>query len=349
MNNNPDLSALFQAAPNTAGMMMGQQFASAQQSNQLADEQQRLQNEQTAAMNPLNQQYRRGEINQQAAQLGGFQADSDIKGVNARVAKAGEADNIQLAHQKALSGMSAEQLTQMGQEGQKLSYLGAQLESVPPMLRTQFLQQRLSSLGIDPNGQVGQTLLADPSKLATIGKSMALSSAEHIQKRQLEDEKLRSAEKIGAGNNSATIQSAQILANSRLGAAQVRAGDGSFESRFGKLKSAKDKHAALIDEAQRSMQNGDTDGASQYLQRAATLRPQAEAEINAPKAGTPNLPAMGLPANPTPSIAPPSAPATSQQGAPDVGSMAQQSWGAYEPNKYEYRVGPNGNLQRKPK
>lgn len=33
----------------------------------------------------------------------------------------------------------------------------------------------------------------------------------------------------------------------------------------------------------------------------------------------------------------------------DVKGLATKAWGAYEPNKYEYRIGPNGNLQRKKK
>lgn len=33
----------------------------------------------------------------------------------------------------------------------------------------------------------------------------------------------------------------------------------------------------------------------------------------------------------------------------DVETGAKKAWGAYEPDKYDYRVGPNGNLQRKPK
>lgn len=36
-------------------------------------------------------------------------------------------------------------------------------------------------------------------------------------------------------------------------------------------------------------------------------------------------------------------------GNDDVQQKATQAWGAYEPNRYDYRVGPNGNLQRKPK
>lgn len=36
-------------------------------------------------------------------------------------------------------------------------------------------------------------------------------------------------------------------------------------------------------------------------------------------------------------------------GNDDVQQKATQAWGAYEPNRYDYRFGPNGNLQRKPK
>jgi hypothetical protein len=36
-------------------------------------------------------------------------------------------------------------------------------------------------------------------------------------------------------------------------------------------------------------------------------------------------------------------------GQPDIAGQAKAAWGSYDPNKYDYRVGPNGNLQRKEK
>jgi len=39
----------------------------------------------------------------------------------------------------------------------------------------------------------------------------------------------------------------------------------------------------------------------------------------------------------------------SSGGGDDLKNKATAAFGSYEPDKYEYRVGPEGNIQRKPK
>lgn len=105
---------------------------------------------------------------------------------------------------------------------------------------------------------------------------------------QLELERMRQA---GAGERAAA-------------SAKAKGGTVDFWTTFNsKLKTARDKHAALIAEATRL---GDTPEAQVMLNMAEALRPQAAAEIAVPKPGSIDAGAVaGMPTNTAPQIAPP--------------------------------------------
>lgn len=128
-------------------------------------------------------------------------------------------------------------------------------------------------------------------------------------------------------------------------------------------------HAAAInyytEQAREAASTGDMQAAQVFMQLAQQAKQneiearQAGAMI--PKAGTPELGAMGIQTNqpvapsqlsmpgmtPTaPAAAPTANPATADR---QVRMMLQQQNKAYEPDKYEYRIGPNGQVQARPK
>lgn len=98
---------------------------------------------------------------------------------------------------------------------------------------------------------------------------------------------------------------AEIGARSRESVASTKSKGGGvdFWTTFNsKLKTARDKHAALIAEATRL---GDTPEAQVMLNMAEAIRPQAIAEIATTKPGSIDTGAVsGLPTNPAPQIAP---------------------------------------------
>lgn len=91
-----------------------------------------------------------------------------------------------------------------------------------------------------------------------------------------------------------------------------------FWSNFNtKLKSAKDKHAALLLEAVKEEQDGNIEGAAKFRQMAEEIRPQVEAEINAgAKPDQIDLNALSqgkIPTQPKPRVAPPTGGPTNQR------------------------------------
>lgn len=129
-------------------------------------------------------------------------------------------------------------------------------------------------------------------------------------------------------------------------------------------------HAAAInyytEQAREAAASGDMQAAQVFIQLAQQAKQneiearQAGAMI--PRAGTPELGAMGIQTNQpvapsqltmpgmTPT-APVAAPQTANPATADrqVRMMLQQSGMAYEPDKFDYRIGPNGQVQKKPK
>jgi hypothetical protein len=146
---------------------------------------------------------------------------------------------------------------------------------------------------------------------------------------------------------------AQALMKQQIDAGRFKkSGSGAvtFMEQFGKLKNSKDKHAALVLEAKKAELDGDEELAARYTAMAESIRAQATAEIATPKPGSVDVPSVApnIRTHQQPNIAPPGAkaPAAGPQGDVEV---FKKAFGAYEPDKYEYRIGPTGVPQRRKK
>lgn len=236
--------------------------------------------------------------------------------------------------------------------GEKLSSIAAQLSSMPPPMRNAAFREMALEAGIGlDNPRAQQFLSTDPNKLPgllnEIGSGMAKSSAEFIRK-MAEDKQKQDAE----------MAKQKYASDSSAGASRYATDKGFEKSQLstqaksdflGALRKAADpvkQYSMLQSEATR-IQDTDPVQAAMYRQMATSIEPVAQAKIKAATPGSADLNAMGIQTQAAPNIAP-----VAQRPVPgqtDIGRAVQAAGQAYEPDKYEYRIAPDGRVQRKPK
>lgn len=342
------LQDLYKAAPGVAAFMTGQQRAQEMQASQLANQSAELKNQNDAAMNPLNQQFRQGEINQQGETLRGTQITNDTNALTLDSKQQTHDLAVKAEKSKLLGQIGDDQVKELGRYGQIAGNLSAYLEAVPPMFRKQKALEALQQSGIDANSPIVQQLLSTspdqmPKAFAGISTRMTQLSSQYIT--EMEKQKLQNQGTAYTADRH--LEGVKYAADKGYDRASLSTK--TLEMSFNTAKSARDKHAAAVALAQQSLTSGDTPGYQKWTAMAQSLRPQAEAEISAANAkpGAPALDKLGIQTNPNLSIAPPGGAAAPQ--TPDISEAVRRAGQQYEPDKYEYRIGPNGNVQRKPK
>ncbi len=180
--------------------------------------------------------------NTAAAQLPGFQAESGLKQNSLARDTATQNDQI-----KATAAKLAKE-TSDAHYGEFENGVYAMLSSQDPKIRQQ-----------------GQAMFPYLKAIATERDKIAMQGNQRMRE-------------IGA-----TTQGQKDLMQMQIDAGRFKDKNASlgFWGNFHKLKSAKDKHAALLLEAVKEEQAGNADGGLQLRQMAEEIRPQAEAEINA--------------------------------------------------------------------
>lgn len=222
-----DLSQMMQYSPSFASQAFGTQVGMDQQMMQQKLRAAQLENDNSAAMNPLNQQFRQGQVAQQGAELPGVQAQSSMLGDQAKVSH----DTLSQQVATKLSGMSAQigvdGMKRLGADGEIMNQAAEAVKNVPPVMRVNALQSMIKQYGGDPNNPIYQGFYkTDPNKLpealAVTGKGMALASQSYLQKASLDMQERNSREKIATGNNNTSIEVAKIQAASRETVAKER-------------------------------------------------------------------------------------------------------------------------------
>lgn len=286
----------------------------------------------------------------------------------------GNIDTTNLTNQKTRGTMDSEMdATNTKNKMEAYKTIGGHLGSlsegldesgVPPHMA---LAQRMQDLGIPPQAQ--QQLMRRYSSVPPAQLSKRLKEdGERILR--------ETSQYAQAYDTSAMTNDAHILTNAATNRTQKEIEQARIEAgKYDRSKAAADAeqqmdvtvqkaiqkgaragHAAMVSAAEFFRQNGMPDKAAKYTAMAEQIRPQAEAETQnlSPKPGSVNIQGVtggSVPVNPSLSIAPPGATQSGhpQAAAPGYEAAAKAAWGSYEPNKYEYRVGPNGKLQRKAK
>lgn len=225
-----DLNTMFQNGMGPyAALQAGRQVVADRQMGDANLRAKQLENEQTAAMNPLNQQFRQGQIAQQGAELPG------IQGQSASLASQGQVDTATTSAKVAqrLSSLSnqvgVDGMEKMGREGAMALQASQALAQYPPALHKEVLPKLLAQYGMDPNSPMVAGILKMPDEmvqksLSTLGSGMALASKDYLQKSALQTDDNKSKERIADTHAAATIYSAKIMAASREAAANARAG-----------------------------------------------------------------------------------------------------------------------------
>ena len=286
------------------------------------------------AQSQVGQQRRSNEINQQQA-LQSMLFEGQDQPLKQR--------QLELQNQTAeaqLPGFAAD--SSLRQDKASLSR-----NTLPEQQRTMLseLAGKISKNDLDEAENAVKTALTHPSAKVREQANTMWQQLSHVKEIKLKaDEDMRRAMAVGAQS----IEGQRGMEQMRIDAGKYKDKNAAlgFWGNFNKLKSAKDKHAALMLEAVKEDQQGNTEGAGQLRQMAEEIRPQAEAEIGA-KAQAPviNVPAVtGLPGVSPQSIAP-----AAKTTAPELNAdVVKAAFGAYEPDKYQYRISPDGKLQRKP-
>ncbi len=297
----PDLQTMFNNGLGSfASIQAGQQAAEEQQKQAQAAEMQKqllqeqvLKNQQTQAMNPLDQMFRQGQVNQQQAQLPGLQAQSDMLGSQARVQQGTEASQIAQGLSKASTQIGEDGMKRMKDDATKAIQAAALLDTIPVMQRPAAFQSTMEKYGADPNSSFVKSFTNVPpdqlpTQLRNMGQGMALASEKYIQDKAQQDSVNKThleAARIGAG---ATLGAAKIAADSRMEVAR-QAASARQQMAANKPKSTDQAIAALsaIPESERSQDEWNQLqllSKQRIAERSAAINPMAAQMTGQPNA-----------------------------------------------------------------
>jgi hypothetical protein len=304
-----------------------------------------LANQQSMVMNPLNAQFKQGEIDQQQAQLPGLQGQAQS------LAAQGQYDT-QMLSSKVAAGIS-KNAAQIGDDGmKKLGHNGEialkvsqMLAQYPPALHKEVAAKAFQTYGGDPDVIQGILNMPDAAVakgIAVMGQGMAMASSAYLQDKAKNDADNASRERVGAGNNAATIKAAQIMADSRLAAAKARA------SVIKNLK-PEDQITALSGipaEERTPEEQAQLTQLTQYmLSKAAAGSNQVAPQVMGQQTNQQTAQATGA------AIFGGGQPTAQPAGAAsDIATYAKQKGLPYDPANYDYKIDPQtGELLKKRK
>lgn len=198
------------------------------QGTELANQQSQVNLDQSKVMNPLQAQFRQGEIDAQSAGLPGIVGQSQTLKSQGDIAAA--TTSMQIAQRISSLGnqIGVDGMQKLSREGQFALSASKALAQYPPALHQEVLGKMAEAYGIDPNSGVVKTAsMAPPGQaakmLATVGQGMVMATGEYMQQSAENAKNRASSEKIAGGNNATSIKVAEIGASARLQAAQLRA------------------------------------------------------------------------------------------------------------------------------
>jgi hypothetical protein len=354
-----NLGNLFQNAPTTAGFFTGQQIASDRATEEMGrkktlqdimmDQQKYDYNTQA---NPLLLEKQRLSNTHQGLVNEGAGYDNTIKrdtmGSTIGATNAENDSKTQAAHIK----QAEEFERKLGEYAKVAGQLG-------PM-RGNAMAQLMQSSGMDmnhPQAQAfAQALANDPQKLASTIEAMRKSriemTADYMKQQSINDTHVKTT-----GMNNSTQRDLERM-RIEAGKYDKKKTSVNVEQRLLMARSAAEKAEVLEQAYQVALAADDTEGAQTYARRAVEARKRAAEDASNRGLATPGVDAAsvaGVAAKARPDAVAPIAGGEGAQPTPTpnspaaIQSGAMQAWGRYEPDKYEYRVGPNGKLQRKPK
>jgi hypothetical protein len=367
-----DLNELFKVAPGTAAFMTGQNQRQATEEKALkqqqlmqiiADLQQKHQ--QSADLHPYEVESKSLANIGEQAKIPGYAADSSLKGTTAAKAAGTLSSDIAAGISNNEETVSKNKSARQTRLGNVFYSMGPELEGQPAAVRAAYALEKLQGLGMKPDDPFGQRFTKYlqntpaeelPAKLTAIGRRMIEESEKYRGEMDKQTSVNTSHEKVAAGNNATSIRVAELNNEARLQIQRLKDQQGATMNAL--LKSRNYAGAAAVATA---MAMSETDPA-QKLKLEEYAKMMAAQDLASKQAGatatgkidTPEL--SGLPQVPTKNpmaglggeAAPTATPIA--PGGPPVHVQAQQAFGAYEPDKYDYGINPKtGKFARKPK
>lgn len=170
-----------------------QQQANAEAQDRLDQQRQTLANQFTEQVNPIKLQQEQANLNTTNAELPGKQAQSRILNTNANIGEATQDSDIKAKLSKNLTGMSDDQVKQLGNMGQSMIHMADLVDGGQqvPLDVQQTLPPEIIQALSTPDGR---------NKLRQRGRQMALDTSEHIRAKELERMRLDVTQSEGKAN-----------------------------------------------------------------------------------------------------------------------------------------------------
>lgn len=338
----PDLSTMYQNGMGASASYMGGQMFSADQAQQAEKlKAMQLENAQSATMNPLNAQFKQGQINQQAAELPGIVGQSQSLGAKGQEDVATMSAKIATKFSDMSTQIGENGMKQMASDGEKLSQASQIMKQYPPALQKQVLTKAIQQYGGNPNSPMFQGLLQAPDEMVqtaaeSLGKGMALAGSKYTEASATATAHGQVQKDIAKGNNDTQIKVAEIAAKSREHAADAR-------SKAATSHMNMDQKVAYLE----SIPTEERTPAEQsaLVSIKTQLLQQRAAGANAV---APNMLGQANPLDAAAAAARGTSNASTGSG-PDFAAIAKKQGQVYDPANYDYKVDASGQLLRKPK
>jgi HEPN domain-containing protein len=290
------LDTLYQnMGPAGASFIAGQREAQAKQQADLEEalNAQKLRQEQQdysqkEVMNPLNAQYRQGEVAAQGPALEQAQTTA-AKG------KATMSSDIAAKQAQNEGTIDEEKLKHVANIGRMGGIIAARLQGVPPPAQAAAAMQMLQEQGIDPNSKIGQHIIKTPPEVL-MKQSQAISmmtdqAVQHMAQQKAAADSAQKLEqmRIEAGKYTKAVHGAQEAIEKALSA-----------GKWDQASTAYDRLAQIAHE------KGDNENALYYQQKSKEYADKYVLSHKPEQPGGVDLnKAAGLPVNPNPSTAAP--------------------------------------------
>lgn len=301
--------------------------------NDAANQQQQLENEKAQAALPFVGPRAQADLAAVQANTGETQARTQGLGLANQFTQQTQPGKVAATNTGNAALQTAEQAKNLGSIGQIAGQVAGMMDGVPPPARPAAFAQVLKSYGVDASHLPQEFLTGDPDLLRNFSQKAIQASAEFQTQTGIQEQKNQGSLAVAQTGAESRVRTAELNAQARQQVAEI--------NRQAKIQSQTFEQAAV--EAEK---RGDHAGAQKFYQAAQNIR-QYAAQTTASLIGQ-NVPNPGFgggeggaPSSGGGQPAPAAGPALNE--------AAKASFGAYEPDKYDYRVGPNGNLQRKPK
>jgi hypothetical protein len=358
-----DLSSLMQYSPEVAAGFMGINQRKDEQMNdsQIAEILQRVAaskqlTAQNAELHPLLVQAKSLENQTSTANLPRILAEAKLKGLEADRGAATQQSTINKTNFDNNDSMEASVMRHLG-------VTAKQMEGLPDNQKALFLADSLRAKGYPEVEGFMKKVAHVPA--AGLPKYLTAMSDKYLRSTDAYAQHMDTTN----ATNAAHIQSSNIAAKAVVDAAQIRATKGGsgdledqIETELAKDRTLEARMGTLITGIQKAKETGNMDLARRLYARANALKGAYDTKVNSPRAGTVDINGqtngrvqtapgsdIQIP-NPDAEAPPTPAPgASGAKGPAQIKAMVEAAGGVYQPDKFMYRIGPNGKVQAAPK